>query len=288
MPMIYHPKQMFSMDGYLIDNLSIGKDSLDSNWDMVGIVDGLEGSGKTTIAAQACYFVDNSITLNNVAFNPEQFKEKVDLAKPKTAILYDESYTGLSSASTLTYINRSICGMLTKVRKKKLAIFIVAPSFFDLTKYICLHRSRFLIHVYTGDNMKRGRFAFYSYDHKKTLYLLGKKTYNYRVQKPDFIGSFTSFFPFDQEEYDKLKDKYALKEEDVVDNVYRYQRNCIIKSLHDDGMTTKYITELINRYSKKKINYDVVAYAIRKMSEHQPDKLDFDFGPEKTEDSTFA
>jgi len=203
----------FSMDGYLKSNLDIAKAEIVNDWDMIFCVDGPEGSGKSVFSMQGAYYCFSRFSIDNIAFNPNQFRRCV-LSQPKySAIVYDEAYTGLSSRATMSVINRALVSMLTEIRQKNLFIFVVLPCFFDLDKYVALWRSRILIHVYTH-GFQRGYFSFYNYDKKKDLYLNGKKFYSYFKPKPNFIGRFTNHYVVDEAEYRKRKNIAASKREE--------------------------------------------------------------------------
>ncbi len=87
-------------------------------------------------------------------------------------------------------------------------LIVVAPQFFDLNKYISVHRSRFLLHVYTGKNLERGRFAYFGEKAKRLLYTIGKKNFNsYAKPRADHIGRFPDFRPPFYKEYLEMKKK---------------------------------------------------------------------------------
>lgn len=197
--------QEFSMDGYLCENYDIGKKAVKQDWDMTFVVDGGEGSGKSVCAMQGALYCDPTFNIKRIAFTPQQFKSMILGAEKYQAIVYDEAYTGLSSRSAMSMINRTLISMLAEIRQKNLFIFVVMPCFFDLDKYVALWRSRALIHVYTGEGFQRGFFAFYNIDKKKELYCLGKKLYNYSKPFPNFRGRFVNHYTVDPVEYKKMK-----------------------------------------------------------------------------------
>lgn len=224
--MINTPKGSFGMDGYLKSNLDICKEAIKDDWDFVILVDGMERGGKSVMAMQMAYYCDQTISLDNVCFTTEEFKRAVINAKPFTAIVYDEAFTGLSSRNTMTRINKSLVEMLAEIGQKNLFIFIVCPTFFDLDKYPALWRSKALVHIYTGDGFERGFFRFYSMETKKDLYVYGKKTYNYNCLKADFYGCFTNFYVLDKVAYKKKKaDSLRAKENktDEADDIERIE-----------------------------------------------------------------
>lgn len=195
------------MDGYLKKNLELAKATIKKDWDFIFVVDGRERSGKSVLAQKCAKFCDPSLTLSRITFTPDQFKKAILEARPYQAVVYDEAYSGLNSRQAMSQLNRSINGMLTRIGRKNLYVFIVLPSFFDLDKYVALWRSAALLHVYTVENFKRGFFAFYNYDKKKDLYVNGKKFYSYKNPRPDFIGRFTKGYVVDEQEYKDKKDK---------------------------------------------------------------------------------
>ncbi len=216
-------KHEYYLDNYLKSNLDDAKKAVKDDWDMVFMVDGYEGTGKSVFAQQVAYYCDQTFDIDSIPFTPSQFKKAVMGAKEYQAIVYDEAYTGLSSRATMTMINRSLVSMLAEIRQKKLFIIIVMPTFFDLDKYPALWRARALFHVYSH-GFKRGYFLCFDMDRKKDLYILGKKFYNYSKPRCNFRGRFTNHYTVKKEEYlakkkvsliarEKAKEEIAMKKE---------------------------------------------------------------------------
>ena len=205
----------YYMDGYLVSNLDTAKKVAAKDWDMFFIYDGLEGTGKSVKAMQDAYYCDNTLTIDRVAFTPEEFKACIKKATRLQAVIYDEAMTGLSSRGAMSRINKAIVSMIAEIRQKNLFVFIVLPTFFELDKYVALWRSRALIHVYSGEGFARGYFAFYNVDRKKDLYINGKKYYSYLKPKPNFIGRFTNHYPLSEDEYREKKLKSLSEKEET-------------------------------------------------------------------------
>jgi hypothetical protein len=201
---IIQPERELYMDGYLKSNLDIAIQQVHKDWDMVLVVDGKEGTGKSTLVSQMACYVDASFNLSRIVFTAPDLKAAIVGAKKYQAVVFDEGYQGLSSRGAMTEVNRMICSMLAEIRQKNLFVFIILPSFFDLDRYVALWRSRALIHVYTSKGV-RGRFCFFNEKRKKQLYLFGKQTYSYAKPNANFYGSFTKQFPLDDKEYRKKK-----------------------------------------------------------------------------------
>lgn len=172
-------------------------------------VDGGEGAGKSTLTIQMALYCDSTFDVSRIVFTPNEFRKAVIGASKFQAIVYDEAYTGLSSRSAMSMINRNLVSMLAETRQKNLFLFVVMPCFFDLDKYAALWRSRALIHVYTGNDFERGYFAFYNVDKKKLLYIMGKKFYDYSKPTPNFYGRFNGEMVIDDKEY-RNKKKQSL------------------------------------------------------------------------------
>jgi len=202
----YQDKEFYFND-LLYDNLQILVKAVEKKWDGLLMIDGIEGSAKTTLGGQVCIVLDPNFNLDHVVFTQEQFFELVDKAKPKTAILWDEFVFGGLSTEAMNKVQNALIKKMTTIRKKRLFIVLVMPWFFMMRPYFAIGRSRCLLHTFTPDGITRGRFTFFSYNKKQTLYHVGKKTYKYTV-KSDFNGKFVDTFTWfwDENAYEKKKD----------------------------------------------------------------------------------
>lgn len=263
----------FYMDGYLKKNLDGIPNFLKKAWDVVGIVSG-HGKvriGKSTIAAQSCYYIawrlaggetivndQNQVIKHispkkpvrfnlkeNVVFSADDLQERaVSLYNkygPNQVIMYDEGRQGLDSARSMESINKGMddffqeCGFMGHV------IIIVLPNFFKLHEDYAVARSIFLIDAFADSHFNRGYFNFYNERQKEYLFYFGKKrigvTAKYQSANESFYGKFTKWLPFDKDEYEKIK-KGALEKKRLAksDRKMRMQRDIlvwfIIKSLN--------------------------------------------------------
>ena len=205
------------IDNQLKSNLDICKNVVNQDWDMFFIVDGLEGAGKSVLAQQIGAYLDPSLNIDRICFNPDDFKEAILSSNKKQCIIYDEAFRGLSSRNALSEVNQAMNLMFAEIRQKNLFVIIVLPCFFELDKYPALWRSRLLFHVY-DKHFQRGFFSVYNIDRKKYLYVLGKKFYEYKAS-PNIIGRFTKWYWIDEQAYKDKKLK-ALQDHDPtnVDN----------------------------------------------------------------------
>ena len=193
---------------FLLDHL---KEAVANQWDGVVLVDGIEGSGKTNLAFNSAYYVDKSFCLDRVVFTPEQFFKAVDEAKPGQAIVWDEFINGGMSTDFLAKAQKSLIKKMVMIRKKNLYFFWVVPYYFMLGRYFSVARSRFLLHAYTPDGIKRGYWQSWNYERKKVMYFRGRKEFDY-CEKTFSSGTFKEFFKehpgiIDKEAYELKKDE---------------------------------------------------------------------------------
>lgn len=214
MVMVEIGQHRFSMDGYLFSNCQAGKKMLRDDNDLVIIIDGGEGSGKSVLAQQVATTLDPTFNINRITFTPRAFMQAVKDAQKYEAVIYDEAFSGLINRTSLTWTNLIIVKMLAEVRQKNLALIIVAPTFFDLDRYVALWRSRFLINVYRGKQYERGYFRFFSFEKKKDLFVDGRQRYNYLCTKPDFYGRFSNYYTVNEHSYRQLKYQALVNRKD--------------------------------------------------------------------------
>jgi len=235
----------------------------DKDW--VLLIDGYEGAGKSTLGMQIGAYFDPTLNLNNVCFTAEEFKNSVVNAKKGQCVIYDEAVTGLSSADSIRKVGRILRSMMMQMRQKNLLVIIILPTIFDLNKYAVLSRTRGFLHVYELKG-RRGYFALFNKKDTRMTYLLGKKTYTYKIRSP-FTGRFYGKYPLDEDVYRKKKEEALFKvdyeEEDkkitalknIRDNlIYKlYEKNGknatkTYKETQDSGIHLSYmqITRIVN------------------------------------------
>ena len=203
--------------GYLTINLHNRlKEKLDNikkiikrKWDAVFIIDGNERIGKSTLGMTAAWYLSNAkLTLNNFAAGMSDAAEKIEKLPDHSILFVDEASLVFNSKDAITREGKKLAKILDVVGQKNMIFILVLPSFFDLNKSIATRRSKFLMHVYTANDMKRGRFTYFGPNKKRQLYTYGKKNFgSYAKPKSDWLGSFDDFrLPF-HDEYIELKKK---------------------------------------------------------------------------------
>jgi hypothetical protein len=204
----------------------LGKDA-----DYVIVVDGFEGSGKSVFAMQIGKYLDNSLGIDDICMNPEEFKRRIETAPKNKCIIFDEAFHGLSSRQSLSTINKLLVSKMMMMRQKNLFVIIVLPTFFLLDRYVSLFRSKVLFHIY--ENKDVHYWLGFNQKNKKLLYLLGRKTMTYTKPRIwNFKGQFMGKYTVDEAEY-RAKKMKALETSGTTTefNKFMIQRDILIKIL---------------------------------------------------------
>lgn len=220
----------FYIEARLLKNLDLIKNKIQKrDKDYVIIVDGNEGSGKSVFAMQIGKYVDPSLNLSRICMSAKEFKDAIIAAKQYQCVIYDEAFTGLSSRSSLSEINRMLVSLMMQMRQKNLFVIVVLPTFFMVDKYVALFRAQALIHIF--ESKERRYFQVFNRKKKKYIYLRGLKTYSYGKQArwTRFRGKFYGKYIVDEEKYRKKKsDALEAVEKELHMPKYLRQRNEIL------------------------------------------------------------
>ncbi len=182
---------------------------INADQDRLFIITGREGSGKSWLAMQLAAHLDPTLTIDDVCFTAEAFGKRIKSVKKFKAVIFDESFQGLSSKGALSKENKKLIQILIECRQRNLFLFIVLPSIFILDRYIALFRSHVLFNtqIYKKDYKKR-YYKAYNFNNKHKLYILGQKYLSY--SKPNIWKKFRFFgklpVTIDKEVYDKKKE----------------------------------------------------------------------------------
>ena len=206
------PYDLF-VDGWLLRKLMNIEKLQNKNWDCPFLICGGEGSGKSTLGfVCAQYLTKMNITLDNIANGSDDALDKLQRLPDRSTIIIDEAELLFSSRETMTREQRQLTKILMIIRQKRMVLILITPSFFDLSKYIAVDRSKFLLRVYANSQLERGKWAYWGTRRKQRLYYEGKKTFgSYAKPRPEMHGVFLDYkLPFDAE-YQKVKLATLLK-----------------------------------------------------------------------------
>jgi hypothetical protein len=200
-------KDVFYLDGLLKEKLDFGKKQQRNNNDVVGTISGDEGSGKSSLGANIMrYMSDDEFDPRKdmVGADFEDAVNKLTNIKKGGCLMFDEGNTLFLSTEMMKKEQRELHKVFSIFRQKNLFVLIVLPSFFRLSSYFALDRSRFLIRTYLVEG-KRSFFAYYGNKTKAKLYREGKKFHNYESVGPTFRGRFSSCYKLETDEYRQFK-----------------------------------------------------------------------------------
>lgn len=184
------------------------------------------GNGKSTFATHvATYLIwkinqlhnlKNEFTADYVTFKGGDLVKR-SFKKPKYCVnLLDESDD--LKAHSMKDTSQKLKKYFRKCRQLNQILILITPSFFELPKFYAMSRSHALIDVKFHDDFQRGEFAFYGMTAKKSLYIRGKRDWNYAVQRPDFTGAFTKGYMFMPDLEKNVEIYKKLKYDDMMDD----------------------------------------------------------------------
>jgi len=178
--------------------------------DCVTVIDGAEGSGKTTFAMNYAALISPDFDLDDVCFGSIKFLKKLRYIKPGQTVLADEGANFLFSRESNKKSNTDVIKMLTMVRCKRGNIIVNIPNFHIIDNYLRDHRVKLLVHI-----IKRGYHKVINEKGIKIISKLGgkhKEINNIRLNSKFFFnGNFNKGFPntLDEQAYEKMKDDYV-------------------------------------------------------------------------------
>ncbi len=188
-------KEGIYIDGFLYDKLKNVRKILKKGFDCPIILDGGRREGKSILGMTIAWILsDETLTLDNFAIGIDDAIEKLKKLPDRSILFVDEGSMVFNSKDAMQKELRQMVKILDVIGQKEMIFIIVLPSFFDLIRPVASRMSRFLLHVYTDEQMNRGRFAFFGKKSKNLLYVIGKKNYDsYARPSADFVGRFTDF-----------------------------------------------------------------------------------------------
>ena len=207
----------YYMEKRLYDNLVLLPKRIEKDKDVVGVIVGPPGTGKSTIAQQILYFLDNTITCKNIKYSSEDFMStQIDwFHKNKSkgrGLIHDEGKESLSAQSVTSKKTRNFMKFLYENRQTNMYNIILTGDFFDLPRSIAMQRVLFMIWVKEEREFDNGFFRFYNRPDLRRLYLVGKKFRDMNSSGYTFRGSFPKKYCVDEEEYRKLKKAHLTKD----------------------------------------------------------------------------
>lgn len=213
--------EVYKMDdlGYyiepkLLEKIQFMKRRRAKNFDHLLLVEGGEGLGKTNFAVHYGYACAKefgcSFGNENIFFDPD---EMMDFAVRTEAqvIQWDEAAMAALGSNWQSKVQQKLIKCMMMARKKRHTWIFLIP-YIETLKLYFLKRAVGLVHVYSRDDLERGRYVYVG---KKKIKAVIKKIrmrqeINWKFY--DFRGSCQFVLPklIDEQEYEKKKDEVIL------------------------------------------------------------------------------
>jgi energy-coupling factor transporter ATP-binding protein EcfA2 len=155
------------------------------NNDVVVVITGREGTGKSTLAMKFCMLVSPTFSLKHICFNRGQFFNGLDQCNKKDSFLLDEGNLIIFGRDYASKGSKNTIKLFSTMRQKNVMTIIAVPSFQTLDTYIRKHRVHFMFRV-----VRRGGGFVYGEEGVRMISdMLDKNNYSYRVP-PGWMQSF--------------------------------------------------------------------------------------------------
>ena len=242
--------------------------------DAVLLLEGAEGEGKTTISVAIGYYVaqvtGRSFDHTKVFFD---LREMIDYLKntEEQIVVWDEPALQAMSRDSLSRVVKDLERLLMMARKKRHFIMINMAYFNKFNDYIVWQRPLGMIHVYSRNEIKAGRFVYIK---KKQLEMLwydwrSKRKRNYRkwcskkirgtfpdVMNPNYKNNVLSHFNLKY--YEDKKDEAIMRigsqSMDAQRDITKIYRIYLAKIIHK--LNTKYGEKVKDILKDTNISYD--------------------------------
>lgn len=147
------------------------------NNDVVVVITGREGIGKSTLGLKFCAVVSPTFSLKNVCFNRGQFFNGLDTCEKKDSFILDEGNLIIFGRDYASKGSKNTIKLFSTMRQKNVMTIIAVPSFQTLDNYIRKHRVHFLLRV-----TNRGGGYVYGEEGVRLISdMLDKNNYSFRT-----------------------------------------------------------------------------------------------------------
>lgn len=208
----------YNMDDKYKSKLDLMLKRMRGTDDNILVVDGDEGQGKTEMAMGTCYYISQetgrSYNIDNIFFDLDKLIKFASATKNQI-IHFDEAVLGLLVTKWQDKLQQKFLTLAMVARKKKHFIVLCIPKFHRLPQYLIEERAIGLVHVYSRNNMEKGRFCYYTKKNKNALYLDWRKS---KVKKYREYRSFWGTFPIASTKIftDEQNKKYDDKKDEAI------------------------------------------------------------------------
>lgn len=214
--MLVTDKQIY-LEPMLQKDLDKAVQRQEKKWDTNIIIDGEEGSGKTTLSWGVGYYLayktGKTFTIDNIFFDAERMM-RFAVETRNQIIIWDEAALEALATNWQSSTQKKLIKILMTARKNGHTFIFLIPKFYKLTEYIGVDRSILLLHTYSPDNLSRGYFTAYSRKKKEFFY----ERYRSSRRKPYHDFTYRGTFP---KKYVELmpEDLYEAKKDKAIASI---------------------------------------------------------------------
>lgn len=124
------------------------KNRIDEDLDAIIIVEGKEGTGKSSLAVKLGYELDISFSLDNIIYSMDIATNLIYSLSPGSVIIWDEACYDMSRRDAMTKTNKQIIKMAMATRSRNLIHLVCIPHIEDLETYIAERRACYTLSVF--------------------------------------------------------------------------------------------------------------------------------------------
>ena len=186
--------------GWLFDDFMVARlyvlyrEKLDKNNDVVVIIVGREGSGKSTFATQLAAWIDPTLNNDHICLSRKEILGAWHTSKPKQAFITDEGGFLLFSRNAMVPKNKTLIQAFMILRQFQLFNIICCPSYKSIDSQVRNERVHLLIDV-RGRGSYQAYFGFALDKVNRDLIKVKKLAYIRVEMKHSWIGNFNRFMP---------------------------------------------------------------------------------------------
>jgi len=239
-------------------------DMVNSQMDMVLVIDGHEGTGKSFTARKLGALLSSWSKLpfgvDNIHFDIDPYIESSESGRKYQVNILDESRKVVNIKRSMSKSNVKFTNFLSENRDKNQAHILVLPAVHDLDPYISYWRMSMNIHhikwhinspkSLSGKTLDRGNYCVYDKTQLRK-YMMNKDKYGKYTypEKPMYNGKFDGqdvFYDYEVNQYEKKKqlERARKYDETMAAHDHIEQRNLLIRTLIKDGKNYDEVAKL--------------------------------------------
>lgn len=205
----------------------------DRKWDNTIIIDGQEGSGKSTLGLLLKGFYDGKLNLSHIVYDGKDLLEEMETAPDGSCIMVDEGKDAAFKRLWYSDLNIALAQALAIVRDKNYLLIVNVPRFKQLDGEI-RDRFHYRFWAYTPNRLDRGYANFYEFVESPFPKANKWQRFRFHYRFPPLPDWFEKqYHPFKRENLDRKMKEYRERVEAKDKKEKRLTKSEIAKDLID-------------------------------------------------------